>query len=538
MQKRSYVQRSILFFLILLIAVIALGFFFQPVWSTWSHYDTTRGFYNEPNDTIEVIFIGASIVANGIIPTELYRDYGICAYNLGLEQQPMLASYYWTEEAYRLHGKSLKTVVLDTSVLRRTPNQSFYRKNIDGMRISTVKYKAIRDYTISFNEALSNLVPLFQFHDRWSSLTKTDFVKISSKPVDCLRGYNLSTARYIDNNTYEKLSIPDYFISDSNSERELDESALYYLKKLISFCSEHSIDLILIKTPVVDYWSEEAHNAVQRISKQYGLSFLDFNYEPYIDEMGYNHATDSADGQHMNYYGAQKLTAYMGRYLVNHCNVTDVRNESQYDFMNEELSDYEKDILPQIEIKQITGLKELFSVVLSNPDFTTFIMAKDEAANALTDDTRKFLKENGFEMLSELTYRSSYYGIINSGFVVQETMDVYDEKINKDKSGTNNIENAELKKGLLEKEELFISDEGKLQDGTIYAIESGGYDFGNIASCKLNNIEYAPNKRGLNIVVYDKVKHKVIEATVFDTYMSETRDPGDLESALKEALDN
>lgn len=47
------------------------------------------------------IFLGASITINGITPTELYRDYGICAYNLGTEQQPVMASYYWMLEAER-----------------------------------------------------------------------------------------------------------------------------------------------------------------------------------------------------------------------------------------------------------------------------------------------------------------------------------------------------------------------------------------------------------------------------------------------------
>lgn len=539
MQKCSYVQRGILFFLILLLIFLALGFFFQPVWYTWSHYDTTRGFYNEPNNTIEVIFIGASIVANGIIPMDLYRDYGICAYNLGLEQQPLLASYYWTEETYRLHGKTLNTVVLDTSVLRHTPREEIYRKNIDGMALSPIKYRAVRDYTTSFNEALSNLVPLFQFHDRWSSLTKTDFDKITNKPNDCLRGYGVSTLRYFDARTYDKLSVPNYYISDPVTEEELDESALYYLKKLITFCKDHDINLVLIKTPDIAYWTEDAHNAVQHISKEYGLSFLDFNFEPYIDEIAYNHATDSRDGQHLNFYGARKLTAYIGQYLVNHCTVTDVRNNPEYDFMKKELSDYEKNVLSEIDILQIADLKEMLNTVLLNPDYTTFIMAKDEASNALTDDLRMFLKERGFEMLSELTFRGSYYGIVDSGTVMREAMDVFNEETDSDKTlPDNDLEKAELIKCVVRPEELPIFEEGRLEDGTIYRITSGGYDLGNTASCKLDNVEYAPNKRGLNIVVYDKVKHKVIEKAVFDTYMSEKRDQGDLESALKEALDN
>lgn len=82
------------------------------------------------------------MTVNGIIPIELYREYGICAYNLGTEQQPLMTSYYWLLETERLHKETLDTVVLDASMLRRTPIDEVYQKSLDGMKLSKVKLQA------------------------------------------------------------------------------------------------------------------------------------------------------------------------------------------------------------------------------------------------------------------------------------------------------------------------------------------------------------------------------------------------------------
>ena len=114
--KRKDIVKIGIFMLIAWMIFGILDYFYQPVWKSWNNYNTINGFYKEPANTIETIFLGASIMVNGITPTELYRDYGICSYNLGTEQQPVMASYYWMLEAERLHADSLKTVVIDASM--------------------------------------------------------------------------------------------------------------------------------------------------------------------------------------------------------------------------------------------------------------------------------------------------------------------------------------------------------------------------------------------------------------------------------------
>lgn len=114
MLKNKIIVRVVVFLGVLLFLFAIVNLVTKPIWLEWNNYNTTHAFYEEPENTIETIFLGASITVNGIIPMELYEEEGICAYNLGTELQPMLASYYWLEEAYRLHSMTLKTVIVDT----------------------------------------------------------------------------------------------------------------------------------------------------------------------------------------------------------------------------------------------------------------------------------------------------------------------------------------------------------------------------------------------------------------------------------------
>ena len=407
------------------------------------------------------------------------------------------------------------------------------------MKLSSVKYRAVKDLVGDTGSVLSYLVPAFEYHNRWTSIVEDDVEKYEFPVADYVRGYSFSTARYFDNANYDSLALSLFFSDNTAQASQFVETPLYYLNKMIDFCNAHDIKLVLIKIPVGPSWTSGDHNATQAIADQYGLDFLDYNFEPYIDEMGYNHAVDSADGGRMNYFGARKLSLCIGKYLIENCNGTDVRNDQRYSFMKEQEQEYDGEILAQLQRKEITDLKEYLNEALSNEDYEILITAKDDAANALTDETRGWLREKGFSVLPELSYRSSYYGIIDSGEVIAEDTDIYDPETDGLAAEIdNNIKEAELSINFDEEEPLTISEEGKLPDGTSFKIESGGLFFGNKASCLINGVEYSKNGRGLNIVIYNKKKGSVADAAVFDTCASEIREPWDLETALKNAKDN
>ena len=60
-----------------LVVLLGLNSFFQPVWSKWNNYYTTKGFYEEPENTIETLFLGASVMQSSVSPMQMYDEYGI-----------------------------------------------------------------------------------------------------------------------------------------------------------------------------------------------------------------------------------------------------------------------------------------------------------------------------------------------------------------------------------------------------------------------------------------------------------------------------
>ncbi len=498
------------------LCLMACNYIFSPVWTDWNNYDTTHGFYEEPEDTIETVFLGTSNAVSGIIPIELYESYGICSYNLSTELQPMMASYYWLEEAYRFHSGTLDTVVLDVSGLRNNVDIAFYHKAIDPMHFSEVKLQAVRDYSDGWEETVQNLIPLLSYHSRWDDLGAEDLLKAGYEPELSLRGYNFVTDRRIDSvNSYSDIMQPLYETDPNVQGKKLNAEAENYFRKIAEFCEEHDLRLVLTKLPEATKWESDVHNAVQQLADSYGLDFLDLNVDPYYDEMGFNFATDCRDEYyHSNYWGASKITSYLGEYLTKECGNRDVRGEDAYSFMEDELEDYSR-IIAKTSLMEFNNPCDYLSYTLEQGDYTIFLSVRNDAAKKLEDTQREFFSSIGLIQLSNLSYRDSYLAVINDDVILTEQYEVSPEEGDGDP----------------------LTFEGSLPDGTTYSVTSGGRLLGNTSSVLIDGEEYSFNKNGLNIVVYDNLRGEVIDSANFDTHSSPERQEQDYDEHLKEELD-
>lgn len=536
--KSKKICKTLIFVLIFILVGSWLTSVLQPDWTDWNNYDTTRGFYEQPDNTLETVFLGASIAVNGFTPMELYEDYGICAWNMATEQQPMLASYYWLREAYQYHAQTLKTVILDTSMLRYLPDEAYYEKALLGMRMSSNKLQAIKDISDSSDAFFSYLSSMFAYHTRWKELTESDFQILDHETNTSVRGYNFVTDRVIENYTYNQIGIPSYLPDEEAGILTLADEALFYLNKTVEFCEENGLQLILIKTPGSVSWSDAAHNAVQEIADEYQLTFIDFNYSPYLEEVGYCEATDSVDMRHMNYYGAEKMTQWIGEYLVENCGATDVRGDERYDFLEGELEDYGRNIY-SVELNEISDPVEYLNTVNEDGDYTVLISVRDDAANSLTEEQRMGFAELGLTELSGLQFRDSYLAVMENGTVIHEEVDHYEEETEAvseqqeteteaAKRKINDLDTIEESfeyetETQSEEETSYLEYQGKTPDGNLYTLISGGAYLGDLSSCMLEGTEYSSNERGLNIVVYDNKLGKVVDTASFDTCTSSER---------------
>ena len=74
-------------------------------------------------------------------------------------------------------------------------------------------------------------------------------------------------------------------------------------------------------------WNTPRHNAVQALADSLEVPYLDGN----LMDLGIDWDTDSYDGgDHLNYYGAAKVTGWLGTYLRENASLTDCREDPDY----------------------------------------------------------------------------------------------------------------------------------------------------------------------------------------------------------------
>lgn len=151
-----------------------------------------------------------------------------------------------------MHADSLKAVIIDASMFRRTPEAAFYQKAWDGMEFSMVKVQAAIDYSDGVNDAWNYFFPVLEYHTRWESLNLTDFEKKNYEAELGLRGYNFDIGRIVDVYSVDIIGISEYDVDETVEAAAFDKESLYYLNKIITFCREHQLKLVLMKTPAVN----------------------------------------------------------------------------------------------------------------------------------------------------------------------------------------------------------------------------------------------------------------------------------------------
>ncbi len=496
-EKCKILLRTAVLSVLIIIMISVLNTFFQPTWLLLNNYYTMKGFYEEPDNRIETLFLGASVGAYGFSPMELYREYGLCAYTVATQEQPLLASYYWIKETHRLHSATLKNVILDVSEFRKAAGDSNVHAAIDGMKLSPVKIRAAGDYADrDFTKTLAYILPLTTYHSRWTELEEIDFNKYSLDKVNGTRGqdFTLMTYRSVVSD-FSKLEVLTTVLDENAEPVEFPSEPMHYFNKILEFCNENGITLTLVKTPT-DNWNSSLNRGVQALADKAGLTFLDFNFSPLIDEIGYIHPYDSRESKHVNFYGSKKMMKYIGQYLTENCTATDVRGNEDYEYLAEQYDRYDAIYYKQFEMNQATDVAGLIKAALG-ADNTVLVTVKDEGSNKLTDAQREYFGSIGLQKLSALGFRNSYIGVISPDGVVYEA------------TKENN--------GLLEYETV-------LENKTKISLSSGKIEEKNQVSCLINGNEEVMNFRGINIVVYNNTYDKVVYSTSFDTYtMSEKK---------------
>ncbi|MBQ4423149.1 MAG: hypothetical protein II872_02395 [Clostridia bacterium] len=524
--KKKEVLKVISVVLISALLILFFSRLLTPTWYGWNNDNMVKGFYREPNDRLQAVFVGTSQSLNGISPMELYRRYGICAYNLSSEQQPLLASLYWIKEVERLHGKTLQTVVLDLSFVFHdedtSPKLTMNEKALTHMRFSGVKAEAYRALAEQYGiDPVEYIVPLIRYHSRWSSVTLSDLQGLTTaKNQFYTRGQNLSYEMSHDIKSGDDLLIPNYAVteeinrSQSDIDKVLNDRNLGYVDQIAEFCREKDLDLIFIK--IAKSSSDTDHDALQYLADRYGVPLIDFNLYSVQQDANLDFPYDYWDEKHPNIAGAQKITDYIGKVMVQRRSFTDARTDPAYDYMKEQAEQY-RPVWDAIDLISGTELVPYLNVLKSDR-YSVFLSVKGDAAEGLTDYEKDALTELGFSALAAIGPGESYLGVRSRGAVL---LDERGAGIRLIADGT-----FDAKKGCTVEHvyRLPVKENGGLkeakpsipQGADRFSLESGGRQAGNLTSIVLSQKNRADDRQGVNIVVYDHVLERIVDTSCFD----------------------
>ena len=257
--------------------------------------------------SIDVLFLGDSEAYSGFVPLDLWRDTGIPGFVCSSLDQKMYET--WELLRMALEYQSPKVLVLETNVLYR-----------------------VYPSTDTLAPSIEPHIPVLRYHDRWKSLTWADFTR---KPrytaLSPDRGYHLLTEA-------EPADLEGYMRPMEEWE-PLSRQNRSYLQKIADLCREQGIELILFSVPSPSNWTVRRHNTISDTARELGVPYLDGN----LLDLGIDWDTDTYDaGDHLNYYGAAKVTAWLGQYLGSHYPLTDRREDPAYAHWHEDEADFRR----------------------------------------------------------------------------------------------------------------------------------------------------------------------------------------------------
>ena len=381
-----------------------------------------KTFYEQDEDTVDVLVIGSSHSYTNFRPDVLWNNYGYSSYILGASIQPLWNSYYYLEEA--LKTQSPKVIILEgyRLVEQKEYTTVYYAiKSTYGMKWSETKIDAMK---ASFEEdELKNYIFEFtNYHSRYSDVGKGDFVSYSNN-----EWYKYYKGELSKLDVYEltEPKVSEY----STKEKKLAEKTEEYYIKMIELAKSYNIPLVTVVAPYNMPQGEYGYyKYAEKIAESYGMPFINTN-ELY-DELNIDFSADFCDEYgHLNNLGAEKLSDYVGKYISEHYNVEDHRNDEKYESWD--ISSYHYKRYYNNPIKQETNLLNYIERCETEGDYSYIFIINgyDIYSDSMTEEFNSVFEK--FNISSE-SITDGVWVIRNSQLEYQSSSEKLDKNIRMD----------------------------------------------------------------------------------------------------------
>lgn len=331
----------------------ALQQFFIPKYQgTVIEGNFTEEYYRDPT-WHELLIIGNCESYENISTMKLWEDFGITSYIRGNANQLVSQSYYLLMEA--LEREQPKAVLFNVQAMtvEGQDTEEYNRMVFDGMNWSRYKWEGIRASAMEGEEMIEYLFPLLRYHSRWQDLEKEDFLyAVREKPLTSFNGYYLRADVRPAGEFPRERRKEDYTFPEENYK---------YLDLIRQACEDRGIPLILMKAPsLYPEWADPYERQILIYAAEHNLTY--WNLLEDADKVGLDMSRDTYDeGLHLNVYGAEKVSAYLGPVLKEQFGLSDYRRDPETaSYYNQRLAAYKEEKARQeAEFAELGYIKRL-----------------------------------------------------------------------------------------------------------------------------------------------------------------------------------
>ena len=279
-------------------------------------YLSTKAFYLEPRDSLDVVFLGASEVSADVSSVYLYELTGLTGYQLSSDSAP--ATVYLSQLREILSRQRPQLIVVEANGFLVGDVDDLYndakiRTFLDPTPLSERKLDTMERLPLQ-EEPASYLFPFLKYHSFWEH-PRALLNYAPSRALTLWRGYSLLKGyitRPVRMDERELAPLPD-------EPRELcHEDVWKYLREFTDFCAENDLPVVFARFPH-ELSSKQEVNAYRRFLSVKG--WLEENGWPCLDlqtcqpEIGLLRE-DYYNESHLNVYGQEKFTAYLAGKLT------------------------------------------------------------------------------------------------------------------------------------------------------------------------------------------------------------------------------
>ncbi len=319
----------------------------------WLEKTSINYFYEEPKNSLDIVYVGSSNVISHFNPTLAYNEYGFTTGLFAYHSQSFLTVKYFIEEAKKYQNPKIFVIDLGQILNDNLPDEGRIRNGVDSMKFSLNRLNLINELLENNGENNKNYINYYfsfvLYHNKWKDVFKGTAKRERN---DLYKGYSFSEkiVKYDDyewNNDIIKLS-------------NFNEKALLDLLKYIK---DNDLNvLFIIPARTYDNGGIKKLNYAKNLIERENYQVINFNN---LEDFKIDYKTELCDYAHLNVYGATKFTLYFGKYLKENYDLNDCRNiyiynswKSEYERFKKNFNSYVKKDFDTILLKYKNNISD------------------------------------------------------------------------------------------------------------------------------------------------------------------------------------